>query len=595
MPHKIGAYVRVSSEEQALVVEGSIQSQQYRLKMHVNHRNETEGTWGRIIEFYIDEGYSAGSTKRPAYQRMMTDLRSNKIDMVLITDLSRLSRDISDFSNFVKETESLGVKFLSIKDQFDSSTPAGEMMLYNIMNLAQFERKQTSERVSINFHARAMRGLFNGGGKTYGFDPDTQNPGRLLLNENEASAIRMVFKAYIDEGNLCRTVDVINQSAFKPKIHAASRERHKQEGRWTYKTISYLLRNPIYTGTREINKKYKDKEQATLKPWRKYLAVENALPAIVSKEEFATVQRLMDEAKEKEKIRFLNAEKRVFILSGVIHCSECGRALIGQSAHGKVRVHRYYGHRVEVGETLKCSFNRLPADELEQVVLVHLDEILETSGYLDNIENNIKKSKNVAQKDSKVLREQSQKELYEVAQKIDSVFKMQLDGERWEGSADLIAEKLSQLNQRKKQLQAIIEQVGAKLEASEVKEDSENYFLDRLGAFKKGWRKANPLAKKRLLQRVIENLIVTQEGLLTYYRFDSEALALRQRLQAKMASGTIPEAIRSLIFGHSVDGLLPLFPLTIECSSSWASGGSGENRTPTSLRTLDFESSAATD
>ena len=82
--------------------------------------------------------------------------------MILVTELSRLSRNIPDFCDLLEDLEDFKGKFLSIKEQFDTSTPAGEMMIYNMINLAQFERKQISERVAINCHSRAMRGLNSG-------------------------------------------------------------------------------------------------------------------------------------------------------------------------------------------------------------------------------------------------------------------------------------------------------------------------------------------------------------------------------------------------------------------------------------------------
>ena len=159
MQHKIGIYVRVSTEEQSQIADGSLESQQHRVRSFVEVKNLQEKNWGKIVETYIDDGYSAKNTNRPAYQRMLKDIRSGRISLILITDLSRLSRSISDFCVLLKDLEKYKAKFLSIKEQFDTSTPAGEMMIFNMINLAQFERRQTSERISLNFHSRAMRGL----------------------------------------------------------------------------------------------------------------------------------------------------------------------------------------------------------------------------------------------------------------------------------------------------------------------------------------------------------------------------------------------------------------------------------------------------
>ena len=122
MLHKIGIYVRVSTEEQAQVVDGSIESQQYRLKSFVELKKVQDNHWGKVVETYIDDGYSAKDTRRPAYQRMMKDIRAGKVNLILVTDISRLSRNIHDFCVLLKDLEDRKAKFFSVKEQFDTST-----------------------------------------------------------------------------------------------------------------------------------------------------------------------------------------------------------------------------------------------------------------------------------------------------------------------------------------------------------------------------------------------------------------------------------------------------------------------------------------
>src|SRR5690606_7745152 len=103
------------------------------------------------------------------------------------------------------------------------------------------------------------------------------------------------------------------------------------------------------------------------------------------------VQRLIAENRERERARFKEADRRVFLLSGILRCGECGMALIGQAAHGRSNIHRYYGHKKVVGEVIKCRIKRFWAEEIETAVIEHLDEILWRSGRFDQIETNIRK------------------------------------------------------------------------------------------------------------------------------------------------------------------------------------------------------------
>ena len=150
MAFNIGLYIRVSTEEQALRMEGSLESQKHRLCGYVDIKNMQQQNWGVVVDEYIDDGFSAKDTNRPALQKLIKDLKKGRINTVLVTDLSRLSRSIRDFCvliDFFKETKT---QFLSLKEQFDTTTAAGEMMLFNMINLAQFERRQISERVTLN-------------------------------------------------------------------------------------------------------------------------------------------------------------------------------------------------------------------------------------------------------------------------------------------------------------------------------------------------------------------------------------------------------------------------------------------------------------
>ena len=122
MQHNIGLYLRVSTDEQALRQEGSIENQKHRLKGFIDIKNLQDPLWGKLIDTYIDDGVSAKNTNRPAFQRMMHDLRNEKINLILVTDLSRLSRNILDFCLLLEDLKKYNAKFLSIKEQFDPSS-----------------------------------------------------------------------------------------------------------------------------------------------------------------------------------------------------------------------------------------------------------------------------------------------------------------------------------------------------------------------------------------------------------------------------------------------------------------------------------------
>lgn len=160
---KIALYIRVSTEEQARIQDGSLVSQRNRLEEFVEGQNRRDHNWGHIVDVYVDEGRSAKDLKRPEFQRLLNDVRHGRINLILSTELSRMSRSIRDFCDIWDLFKKHQTNFITLREQFDTTTAAGEMMVFNLINFAQFERKQTAERISANWVSRAKRGLWNGG------------------------------------------------------------------------------------------------------------------------------------------------------------------------------------------------------------------------------------------------------------------------------------------------------------------------------------------------------------------------------------------------------------------------------------------------
>ena len=340
MQHKIGLYIRVSTEEQAQVIEGSLENQKHRLLGFIDIKNMQEPNWGKVVEIYADEGLSAKNTKRPAFQRMLKDIKLGKINLILVSDLSRLSRNILDFCILLEDLKKANAKFLSLKELFDTSTPAGEMMVFNVINLAQFERKQTSERVSQNFFDRACRGLRNGGSPVLGFDKDPADPSRLIINADEAQKVKRIFEIYRHECTLQKTINQLHAENIAPRVRHGRKERHNLAGRWTINSLLSVLRNQAYAGLREVNAKNKNKNQTHLKNFEKHKIVKASWHTIIPRMEFDQVQEVLDQNYKQERLRLSNAETRTFFLTGIIYCEECGRPMVGSAGHGRNKVHR---------------------------------------------------------------------------------------------------------------------------------------------------------------------------------------------------------------------------------------------------------------
>lgn len=510
MPHNIFAYTRVSTDEQAATMDGSLDNQKYRLKAFVDLKNTQERNWGEIIEWYVDDGYSAKDTRRPAYQRMMHDLKRKKCDLILITDLSRLSRNIFDFCNLLNELEKLNVKFLSIKEQFDSTTPSGKMMIYNMINLAQFEREQISERVALGVHSRSMRGLLNGGRSILGYDKDPARPGTYIVNEQEAADVNRIFRHFLNTGSRAKAIVEIEKDGIKPKF-AGKLGKLKIEDKWTSQTIGNLLSTAAYIGYHEVNKANKHLNQDKLKPHQQYKLVKATWPGIISVADFENAQVLLEQAKKFERARLCDKEDRFYMLTGFLRCGECGAPLVGQAAHGNTQIKRYYGHTRTQSKN-DCAIQRVSSDSIEKAVLDYLWQATSDAGYLNKIEKNIKqisnlKSINVA-RDRKGLKE----DLSLISTKLNNLLLMQGHSSSPD-ALKMIVSSFETLSAQKKETEAKISKLSDDHEQRELVSDSVKLIKENLHDFKKGFNKAPKGMKKRLLRSLLKQVVLTPKGL----------------------------------------------------------------------------------
>ncbi len=520
MSHKIGAYLRVSTEEQAAAVEGSLDNQKFRLKNYVDSKCIQEKNWGKIVDFYIDDGKSAKDTNRPAYQRMMLDLKNKKIDLILVADLSRLSRNMMDFCGLLNFLDKHKAGFLSIKEQFDTSTSIGRMMVLQIINLAQFEREQTSERVALGAHARAMRGLLNGGRPILGFDKDPTKPGVYVVNHEEAKLVRQIFDLYLNEGSRSRTIKKLGELGIQPKLHENSKVPTPNRS-WSVGNLGYLLSNAAYMGCLEVNKGNKNLDQQSLKAHQKYQIVKAPWPAIVSEEVYEKVQDQLEVSKLAERTRLKDAKPRLYILSGIFKCAECGESLVGQSYHGHGGAYRYYGHTTK-GAKNGCKIQRISADEIESAVIKHLKENLADSSYFKKLQ---KKLSELTEKSSTNYTEQIKKlkaEIKSLEQESVNIFRMQAQGNFNSDVLKMMSERLEFIAKQKSQYNESLKMCESRQGDVFDAKDSTHFIQTTFVDFEKGFDKAPVGLKKRLVRNTFKQVVLAHDKLAMWFYLDSD-------------------------------------------------------------------------
>ena len=378
---KIAFYPRVSTKEAAKRKEGSIKAQIERLQMRVDDKNRyNENKWGQVIDIYKDEARSGKDTNRPEYQRMLADLTAGRVDTVMVTELSRINRSVVDFLAFMKFCKDRGVDFICLQYDFDTTTPMGKMLITIMAALYEFEREQTVERIRNNYYVRSLRGLLNGGSPILGYDADPNQPGSRIIDPIEAENVRTIFNLYTEEG---RTLgDLIRKLKTKGITNKKwiTKDGHERGGLPFNRTsLNHLLTNCSYISIKQINADKSDAEQSALKEEDRFQVVPAPWEAIIEEDQFKCVQEKLEKNKEISRLK----EKRNydFLLTGLLHCDECGRALVGESAHGAKQDHFYYTH--SPSKKSQCRVPRYQAPRLEELVRIEMRGLLTNSEHLE--------------------------------------------------------------------------------------------------------------------------------------------------------------------------------------------------------------------
>ena len=251
---KAALYTRVSTEDQAK--EGfSLDAQMEKLRAYCTARG-----WD-IAGEYIDDGYSGRKTKRPAYTQMMQDI--DKWDALLVIKMDRIHRNSKNFMFMMEDLNKKGKEFVSMMEALDTSTAMGRFVMDIIQRIAQLESEQIGERVYIGMEQKART---NGGvlGFNIPYGYDYQN-GKLIPNKIEAETVRNIFTWYLSGKSIGGITKMLNITNLPTK----------QGGCWAKKTISTILRNPVYCGYLH---------------WEEYVN-KSEHDAIVSNDDFNDVQK----------------------------------------------------------------------------------------------------------------------------------------------------------------------------------------------------------------------------------------------------------------------------------------------------------------
>src|SRR6187402_2766517 len=216
-PIRCAIYTRVSTDAGLDQEFNSLDAQYDAASAYI--RSEAHAHWTLVRPRYDDGGFSGGSTNRPALQSLLADVKARRINVIVVYKVDRLTRSLADFAKLVELFDAHGVSFVSVTQQFNTTTSMGRLTLNVLLSFAQFEREVTSERIRDKIAASKRKGLWVGGMVPLGY---ILKDGQLHIHEEEANIVRLIFQRYLDLGSVNRLVIELRERKFRSKVRKLS-------------------------------------------------------------------------------------------------------------------------------------------------------------------------------------------------------------------------------------------------------------------------------------------------------------------------------------------------------------------------------------
>ena len=384
----------------------SIENQIEMCRQYISRCFSREQADGALV--YEDEGFSGGSTKRPNFQRMMRDVHKGRIQTIVCYRLDRLARNTKDCFDFVEELERCGAAFISIKENFDLTTPTGRLMFTFVAALAQMERETIADRIRDNLQELAKTGRWLGGNTPLGYESEgseyckvdgkKRKTFHLKLIPEEARLVQMIFAKFLDVKSLTKLETcLLNQDhrtrRGKPFSRFAIREimmnpvYAKADG----EMYQYLTENQVLLfsgreafdgvhGIMAYNRTVQTKGSTTRKkPMEEWVVAVGEHEGIISGGDWIAVQGLLDENRTKGR-RWRAGQNNEALLSGLLHC-RCGHCMrpkvTSRTTADGARHFRYLCEWKEKSRRRKCGSRDLNGNQLDRAVRAEIKKLAE--------------------------------------------------------------------------------------------------------------------------------------------------------------------------------------------------------------------------
>lgn len=361
---RCAVYTRVSTDEGMAQIYTSIDAQRDAGESYIASRR-SEG-WVPVGDIYDDLGYSGGTLDRPALQQLLKDIKAGRVDVVVAYKLDRLSRSLLDFYDLIKVFDAHNVTFVSVTQHFNTTDAMGRMQLNMLLAFAQYEREVTAERIRDKMAASKRKGLWMNGIPPLGYDIVER---RLAISNSEAPVVRWIFTRFHELRSIQKLAEEARGLGYQSKSWTSQKGLQHGGKALTKTALHTILHNRVYLG----HLKHAEAE------------FPDTHPAIID----AGLWQQVHETLATCSVARGNVTRASvpFLLRGLVFAADQRALIPWHTAKANGRTYRYYltKETLERGRLSESPLPRLPADELERIVLQQLREIFKRQDVLDAV------------------------------------------------------------------------------------------------------------------------------------------------------------------------------------------------------------------
>lgn len=484
-----------------------------------------------------DEGYSGKNTNRPSFQRLVADIKARKVNVLCCYRLDRISRSIRDFCALLDDLQRYGVAFVSLRDQFDTSTPMGRAMMYIASVFSQLERETIAERVRDSLYEMAKTGRWLGGNTPNGFTAtpiETQRDGvtrrmwMLSVQEEQLAQVVDLFVKFVEFGSVSKLYTYTLQHGIKSQFGKD----------FSRTTVRLLLTNPVYCcaddaawayfssgrfnlcanredfdgihGIMPFNRTAKSSELTIKKDTEEWIIAVGRHPGAVPGSIFVRAQNILEENRDKGK-SWQAPRTEAALLSGVIRCAHCG-SFMRPKVYGKPfpdgsRRFNYICSRKLESRGQLCNGENAPGHDVDPLVLDYLRKLSACGGFFGQQQA----ADNVSPptQDISAAIQRLQAELEELQRKLDNVTDTIAEGVPAAARPKLF-QRMEELDAAIREKQHSIAELNDKEMAEHGQQDLLAYLKGLLASFSDSFDSLSHDEKRRLIRTVVDN--VTWDG-----------------------------------------------------------------------------------